>query len=445
MADAWLIKNAELINENCRFHGDLRVVDGRIAQIGATLDAGANEHVLDATGLWLLPGVIDDHVHFREPGMTQKADIAHESRACVAGGVTSFMEMPNTLPSATSQDELEAKYARAAETSAANYAFHFGATNDNLDTVRALDPQTVPGLKIFLCASTGNLLVDDPAILEALFRDSPVPVLTHCEDPDIIHANMAVARDHYGDAIQPWQHPQIRSRDACVASTKQAIELAQRHDTQLHVLHVSTADEAALFAPGRIDGKRITAETCVHFLHFDADDYARLANRIKCNPAIKDAADREELTAALADGRMDILATDHAPHLLEEKDQPYVKAPSGLPLVQFSLQSALEHVRAGRLTLERLVEAACHAPARLFQVHERGFLREGYHADLVLVDPTTDYTVTADKVESLCAWSPFAGETFAHSIRATFVNGALAWDGNQVHPGQHGERLAFDR
>ncbi len=445
MAEAWLIKHAELVNEGRRFQADLRIRDGRIDAIGTGLSARPDERVRDAAGLWLLPGMIDDHVHFREPGMTAKADIAHESRACVAGGVTSFMEMPNTLPPATSIEALEAKYARAAETSFANYAFHFGAANDNLEAIARLDPRTVSAVKLFMCESTGNLCVDDPATLEGVFRDSPVPVLTHCEDHATIHANLERARARYGDAIPPTEHPRIRSREACLASTRLALSLARRHDTRLHVLHVSTAEEAALFEPGPVAGKRITAETCVHFLHFDSSDYGRLGFRIKCNPAIKDAGDRQALLQALVEGRMDVLATDHAPHLAAEKEHPYTRAPSGLPLVQFALQSALEHVFAGRLGLERLVEATSHAPARLFGVQERGFLREGYAADLVLVDPARPCTVQARNVLSKCGWSPFEGETFRASIAATFVNGSLAWDGEKVAPARHGQRLAFER
>ncbi len=445
MAEAWVIRNAEFVNEGRRFEADVRVSDGIIEAIGGDLAARPGEQVLDASGMWLLPGIIDDHVHFREPGMTAKADIAHESRACVAGGVTSFMEMPNTRPPATSLEALEAKYARASTTSHANYAFHFGAANDNLEAVRRLDPRRVPGLKIFMCESTGNLCVDDADTLEALFRDSPLPVLTHCEDHDTIARNLIEARQRYGDDIPAAEHAWIRSREACITSTRLAISLARRHGTQLHVLHVSTAEEADLFEPGPIDGKRITAETCVHFLHFDASDYARLGFRIKCNPAIKEARDRKALLAALADGRMDVLATDHAPHLASEKDQPYPRAPSGLPLVQFSLQSALAHVADGILSLERLVEAMSHAPARLFRIARRGFLREGYAADLVLVDPHTPYVVDAGKVLSKCGWSPFEGETFKHRIRATFVNGALVWDGQSVLDKGPGQRLAFDR
>ncbi|MFC5740696.1 dihydroorotase [Dyella tabacisoli] len=445
MSIDWLIKNAELVNEGQRTHADLRIKHGRIETIAPGLDAHPGEQVIDASGLWLLPGMIDDQVHFREPGLTHKADIAHESRACAAGGITSFMEMPNTKPPALDRDSLEAKYARAAETSAVNYAFYLGASNDNLEAIRTLDPKTAPGVKVFMGASTGNMLVDNPEVLDGIFRVAPVPIITHCEDTPMIDALHAKAREKYGDDIPAREHPLIRSREACIKSTRLAIALAQKHGSRLHVLHISTADELALFQPGPLKGKRITAETCVHFLHFDDADYERLGFLIKCNPAIKTAADREAITRALADGRIDVLATDHAPHLLEEKGQLYDKAPSGLPLVQFALQAALQRVFEGKLTLERVVEAVCHTPATLFEVHQRGYLREGYAADLVLVDPNRPHTVRREEVLSLCGWSPFEGVTFNSSIAATFVNGQRVWDGSKVDAAVRGQRLAFDR
>jgi dihydroorotase len=445
MSTDWLIKNAELVNEGRRFHADLRVRGGRIDAIAGELAARPGEQVVDAAGLWLLPGMIDDQVHFREPGLTHKADIAHESRACAAGGITSFMEMPNTKPPALDRDSLEAKYARAAETSAVNYAFYMGASNDNLEAIRALDPKAAPGVKVFMGASTGNMLVDDPAVLDGIFREAPTPIITHCEDTPMIDANLAAAHAKYGEAIPAREHPLIRSREACIKSTRLAIELARRHGSRLHVLHISTADELALFEPGPLAGKKITAETCVHFLHFSDADYERLGFLIKCNPAIKTAADREAITRALAEGRIDVLATDHAPHLLEEKALPYDKAPSGLPLVQFALQAALQRVTEGKLTLERVVEAVCHAPATLFAVAGRGFLREGYAADLVLVDPNTPHTVRREEVLSKCGWSPFEGQTFASSIAATFVNGRKVWDGKRIDESVRGQRLAFSR
>ena len=441
----WLITNAELVDEGRRVHADLRVKDGRIERIDGSIPARAGERVLDANGRWLLPGMIDDQVHFREPGLTHKADLASESRACAAGGITSYMEMPNTKPPATDRAALEAKYARAAEVSRVNYAFYLGATNDNLAEIRALDPKAAPGVKVFMGASTGNMLVDDPATLDGIFRDAPVPLITHCEDTPTILANEEAAKARWGDDIPVSQHPLIRSREACIKSTRLAIELARKHGTRLHVLHISTADECALFEPGPVAGKRITAETCVHFLHFCDADYARLGALIKCNPAVKSAADREGITRALAERRIDVLATDHAPHLATEKSAQYPRSPSGLPLVQYALQCALERVFDGALTLERVVEAAMHAPATLFDVKERGFLREGFHADLVLVDPQTPQTVTAADVLSKCSWTPFEGYTFRSSIAATFVNGRRVWHDGRLDDDVRGMRLEFAR
>ena len=330
----WLITNAHMVNEGRRFEGDLRIRNGRIERIDGQISAQPNERVFDAAGRWLLPGMIDDQVHFREPGLEHKANIETESRACVAGGITSFMEMPNTKPPAVNREALEAKYERGRVSSRVNYAFYLGATNDNLADIQSLDPKAAPGIKVFMGASTGNMLVDNPATLDAIFRDAPTPIITHCEDTPMINANEARARDRWGDDIPAEQHPLIRSREACIKSTQLAISLARKHGTRLHVLHISTADELALFEPGPVSGKRITAETCVHFLHFSAKDYARLGHRIKCNPAIKDESDRIAITNALAEYRIDVLATDHAPHLTEEKANPYTSAPSGLPLVQ---------------------------------------------------------------------------------------------------------------
>jgi dihydroorotase len=441
----WLITNAHMVNEGRRFEGDLRIRNGRIERIDGQISAQPNERVFDAAGRWLLPGMIDDQVHFREPGLEHKANIETESRACVAGGITSFMEMPNTKPPAVNREALEAKYERGRVSSRVNYAFYLGATNDNLADIQSLDPKAAPGIKVFMGASTGNMLVDNPVTLDAIFRDAPTPIITHCEDTPMINANEARARDRWGDDIPAEQHPLIRSREACIKSTQLAISLARKHGTRLHVLHISTADELALFEPGPVSGKRITAETCVHFLHFSAKDYARLGHRIKCNPAIKDESDRIAITKALAEYRIDVLATDHAPHLTEEKANPYTSAPSGLPLVQYALQVALERVFDGELALERLVEAVTHAPATLFNVRERGYLREGYFADLVIIDPDKPHTVVASEVLSRCAWTPFEGETFRSSIAATFVNGQLAWNDGQLDDSVRGMRLEFAR
>jgi dihydroorotase len=444
MTRNWLIQNAVMVNEGSRFEGDLRIRAGRIERIGAGLSQRADEGLIDAAGRWLLPGMIDDQVHFREPGLTHKGDIQSESRAAVAGGITSFMEMPNTRPPAVSIESLEAKFAIAAQTAVANYSFYMGATNDNLTELRRLDPSRSCGIKIFMGASTGNMLVDNPDTLDAIFRDAPGIVITHCEDTPTIDANQAEFKARLGDAVGPQHHHLIRSREACIKSTRLAMELARRHNTRLHVLHITTAEEAALFDLGPIEGKRITAETCVHFLHFDAGDYPRLGNFIKCNPAVKEASDRKALIAALREGRLDVLATDHAPHTLAEKSLPYAEAPSGLPLVQYALQCALERVFDDQLTLECVVERCTHASARLFGVRERGFLREGYWADLVLVDPHKPHTVRREDVISRCGWSPFEGETFRSSIAATFVNGVRAWYQGAFDQIETAMRLSFD-
>ncbi len=447
----WLIRNARLVNEGREQEGDLRIAGARIEEIGLGLHARPGEQVLDAHGRWLLPGVIDDQVHFREPGLTHKGDLASESAAAVAGGVTSIMDMPNTRPPTLDSAALEDKYARAAGRCRANHGFYLGASNDNLDAIRALDPRAAPGIKVFMGASTGNMLVDDPAILEAIFRDAPTPVITHCEDTPTIEHALAEARQRFGDEVSVALHPDIRSREACLKSSQLAVSLAKAHGTRLHVLHISTADELALFEAGPLldrDGrlrKRITAETCVHFLHFAREDYARLGNFIKCNPAIKDASDRDALIAALRDDVIDVLATDHAPHTLEEKQQSYLAAPSGLPLVQEVLIAALELVHRRQLSLTKVVQKLCHASAQLFDVSERGFLREGYFADLVLVDPAAPHVIERDKVLSKCGWSPFEGMPFRSRVAATFVNGELAWDGERIVGAAHGQRLQFAR
>ena len=444
-----LIVNARLVNEGREFDGDLRIESGRIAQIGSGLKARGNETVVDASGCRLLPGMIDDQVHFREPGLEYKADMATESAAAVAGGLTSFMDMPNTSPPTLDAAALEDKYRRAAGRVWGNYGFYLGASNDNLAAIQSLDPRTAPGIKVFMGASTGNMLVDNPEILDGIFRDAPTPIITHCEDTPMIDAELARYKAQYGDDIPAACHPDIRSRAACLKSTELAISLARRHDTRLHVLHISTADELALFEPGplvRADGsrKRITAETCIHFLRFDRADYARLGHLIKCNPAIKDAGDREALIAALADDIIDVLATDHAPHTLEEKGRPYTSAPSGLPLVQYALVAALELVHEGKLTTAQVVQKFAHAPAQLFDVEGRGFLREGYAADLVLVEDTP-FTVQREDVLSKCGWSPFEGTTFHSRIASTWVNGQLAWNGRQLVGDPAGQRLTFTR
>ncbi|MET0327656.1 MAG: dihydroorotase, partial [Luteimonas sp.] len=367
-----------------------------------------------------------------------------------AGGLTSFMDMPNTSPPTLSADVLQDKYDRAAGRARANYGFYMGASNDNLDHVRRIDPLTTPGVKVFMGASTGNMLVDNPETLDGIFRETPVPIITHCEDTPTIDAIQREYVAKYGEDIPAECHPDIRSREACMKSTQLALSLARKHDTRLHVLHISTAEELALFERGPlVDAvgkvrKRITAETCIHFLRFDRSDYARLGHLIKCNPAIKDASDREALLRALAEDVIDVLATDHAPHLLSEKENPYTRAPSGLPLVQFALVAALECVHEGHFDITRVVQKFAHAPAQLFDVAERGFLREGYFADLVMVEDRP-FTVTREQVLSRCGWSPFEGTTFRSRIASTWVNGRLAWDGSQLVGDAAGQRLAFAR
>jgi len=444
-----LITNAKMVNEGQITETDLRIADGRIEQLASRLTVRAGETVIDAAGRWLLPGMIDDQVHFREPGLTHKGDIASESAAAVAGGITSFMDMPNTIPPTLDAPALQAKYQAAAGRSWGNYGFYFGASNDNLAHLRALDAKTTPGIKVFMGASTGNMLVDDPHTLDAIFRHANVPVITHCEDTPIIDANARAFSQQYGHTLSAEQHPDIRSRQACLKSSQWAVSLAKQHGTRLHVLHVSTAEELALFEPGPLvsangQRKQITAETCIHFLHFSRADYARLGNLIKCNPAIKEASDQQALIAALADGRIDVLATDHAPHTWEEKQKPYVQAPSGLPLVQYALVAALELVAQGKLKMTDIVQKFAHAPAQLFDVSQRGFLREGYFADLVLVE-NTPFTVQRDQVLSKCAWSPFEGTTFSSRIAATWVNGIHVWNGQQLCGRPTGQRLEFAR
>lgn len=444
-----LITNARIVNEGREFEADLRIEGERIALIGESLAARAGETVVDAAGRWLMPGMIDDQVHFRDPGLTHKGDIASESAAAVAGGITSFMDMPNTNPPTLDSSVLEAKYVLAAGRAFGNYGFYHGASNDNLEAIRALDPKAAPGIKVFMGASTGNMLVDDPDTLDAIFREAPVPIITHCEDTPMIDANFAAHLAQYGDALSAEHHPDIRSREACLKSSRLAVELARRHDSRLHVLHISTADELDLFERGpmiRADGsrKRITAETCVHFLHFARADYARLGNLIKCNPAIKEDSDRAALVAALAEDVIDVLATDHAPHTREEKAQPYAQAPSGLPLVQYALQVALEHVHEARLTRAQVVQKFAHAPAQLFDVAERGFLREGHYADLVMVEDRP-LTIEREDILSKCGWSPFEGHTFKSRIAGTWVNGRHVWDGSRVLGQAQGKRLEFSR
>ena len=435
------IVNARIVNEGEIIEGDLSIARGRIAGIDAGGPEGAT--VVDAAGAWLLPGMIDDQVHFREPGLEHKGTIATESRAAVAGGVTSYLEMPNCNPQTVTAEALEDKHARAAAGSMANYGFYLGATNDNLDAVKAVDRRRACGIKVFMGSSTGNMLVDDERTLEAIFANAPLPVATHCEHTPTILANERRARERYGDRIPFSEHPRIRPAEACYRSSSLAVELARRHGTRLHVLHITTARELGLFEAGDIGGKRITAEACVHHLFFDDTAYPTHGSRIKCNPAIKSAADRDALWAAVNDGRIDVIATDHAPHTAEEKARPYTAAPAGLPLVQHALLVLFEQVRSGRCTVATMVEKTAHAPARLFDIRERGFIREGYWADLVLMDPSA---VSRDEpIHAKCGWSPFSGFPFNARVRATWVNGELRYRDGRFLPGARGRAVQFDR
>ena len=439
-----IITNARLVTDGAVSEADVLIRGGRIAKIDSTIPAGSNTVVYDASGHYLLPGLIDDQVHFREPGGTHKGSIATESRAALAGGITSYMEMPNVNPPTVCRDRLSDKYTRAAKKSHANYAFYLGATNDNIDQIRSLTPGEACGVKVFMGASTGNMLVDEPAALMQIFSSSPVPVVTHCEDTPTIQANEQKQRDQFGEDVPVENHAVIRSEQACYLSSSLAVDLARQHQTRLHVLHLTTGRELELFSNAPLEQKHITAEVCAHHLFFDDRDYASKKGFIKCNPAIKTSHDREGLLQGVVDNYIDVLATDHAPHTLEEKQQTYFNIPSGLPLVQHALLSILEHYHSGKFTLPLIAEKACHAPARIFGVVDRGYIREGYWADLVLVDLDRPYTVTRDNVLYKCGWSPFEGYTFKSSIMTTWINGELGYHKGKILDGVRGQRLQLD-
>lgn len=441
-----LIRDAQVVNEGRTFAADVLVRDGRIERVATEgLGAVRGAQEVDARGLHLLPGAIDDQVHFREPGLTHKDDIAHASAAAAAGGITSFMEMPNTVPQTLTQELLTAKYAMGAASSVVNWSFYMGISNDNLDEALRTDPRTVCGLKAFLGSSTGNMLVDDPATLENLFREAHMLLAVHAEDERMVRANTERAVERWGDAVPVSEHPHIRSAEACYASSSNAVALARRYGTRLHVLHISTARELELFAPGPLEGKHITAEACVHHLWFTDADYAAKGTAIKWNPAVKTAEDRDAIRRAVIDGRIDVIATDHAPHTAEEKARPYVNCPSGAPLVQHALVAMLELVHQGVFTLPQVVEKMCHAPARMFQVAGRGFVREGHRADLVLVDLDAPWTVARENLLYKCGWSPMEGQRFRSRVRKTWVNGRLVHDDGRVDTTARGERLRFER
>ena len=440
-----LIKSATIVNENQQFVADLLIKDGLIDRIAPQIDVKADKEI-NAEGLHLFPGAIDDQVHFREPGLTHKAEIYTESRAAVAGGITSFMEMPNTVPNTLTQELLEDKYQIASRNSLANYSFFMGASNNNLDEVLRTDIKNVCGIKVFMGSSTGNMLVDNPVTLEQLFSQSPMLIATHCEDEATIQNNLAHYKQLLGDNIPVKLHPIIRSEEACYLSSSMAVELAKKHNTRLHILHISTEKETHLFDNTiPLKDKRITAEACIHHLWFSDADYETKGNLIKWNPAVKTTADREGVLKAVLDGRIDVIATDHAPHTIEEKAQPYLQAPSGGPLVQQAMQAMLELYHQGKITLEQIAEKMAHNVATCFQIEKRGFIREGYWADIVLVNLNKANTVTKDSLLYKCKWSPFEGTTFKSSIVHTLVSGNLAWSNGNLTSGIAGNRMTFNR
>ncbi|WP_425234742.1 dihydroorotase [Ulvibacterium sp.] len=440
-----LIKNAKIVNENKIFESDVLIKDDLILKIGRDI-TDVNADTVDAQGKYLLPGIIDDQVHFREPGLTHKGNIASESRAAIAGGITTFMEQPNTNPQTVTIERLEEKFAMAANTSYANYSFPFGGTNDNLEEIKRLDKNACSGIKLFLGSSTGNMLVDNEAVIEKIFRNTEMVISAHCEDEGTIQRNLAQYKEQYGEDIPVQFHPSIRSEEACYLSSSKAIALAKKTGARLHVFHLSTGKETQLFRNDiPLKEKKITAEVCIHHLWFSDTDYKDKGTLIKWNPAVKTAMDRKQLWEALLDDRIDVIATDHAPHTLQEKDNVYTKAPSGGPLVQHALPAILEKYKEGSISLESVVEKMCHNPAILFQIERRGFVREGYFADLVLVNLNNPWTVSKDTILYKCGWSPFEGSTFSSKISHTFVNGHLAYENGKFSAKRNARRLTFER
>jgi dihydroorotase len=442
-----LIKNAKIVNEGSIFEGDVLIENEYIVEIAESISAkSSTTKVIDAEGNYLIPGAIDDQVHFREPGLTHKGDIASESRAAVAGGITSYIEQPNTVPNAVTQEILEEKYVIASEKSYANYSFMMGATNDNLEEVLKTDPTNVAGIKIFLGSSTGNMLVDNDAVLEKIFSGTKMLIAVHCEDEETIKYNLEDYKDEYGDKVPVTKHHLIRSAEACYISSSKAVALAKKTGARLHVFHLSTAKEMELFSNKiPVADKQITAEVCVHHLWFTNADYETKGNLIKWNPAIKTEADRDALWEALNDDRIDVIATDHAPHTLDEKKLPYLQAPSGGPLVQHAVVAMFEAFHQGKITVEKIVEKMAHNPAKIFKINKRGFIREGYFADLVLVNAGLPWSVKKENILSKCGWSPFQGYTFKSRITHTFVNGQLVYNNFKVKDIRCGKRLTFDR
>ncbi len=440
-----LIQSGLVVNEGKIEELDLLISDGKIEKVAKNIPVTEASKVIDAKGKYVLPGFIDDQVHFREPGLTHKANIQTESRAAVAGGITSFMEMPNTVPNALTQELLQDKYDIAAETSLANYSFFMGASNDNLDEVLKTDPKRICGIKVFMGSSTGNMLVDAKPTLEGIFKEAPTIVATHCEDEATIRANTEKYRNQFGEDV-PWKyHPVIRSEEACYKSSSMAAELASKFDTRLHILHISTAKEVGIFRNDiPLEEKKITAEACTHHLWFTDADYDTYGARIKWNPAVKSKEDREGIWKGLLENRIDVLATDHAPHTIEEKANKYFKAPSGGPLVQHALPALFEAHEQGRISIERIVEKACHAPAILFEIEKRGFIREGYFADIVLVEKSS-WEVSKENILYKCGWSPFEGTKFQYKVNTTLVNGNVVYENDRIIEAGPGQRLTFDR
>lgn len=443
---AFIIRNARIVNEGIIREGDVLIRNSRIEKIANSISVDYQCTEINANGMLLMPGAIDDQVHFREPGLTHKGEIYTEARAAVAGGITSFMEMPNTVPQATTQALLEEKYQRAAVCSLANYSFFMGTTNHNLDEVLRTDPHTVCGIKIFMGSSTGDMLVDNESVLERVFANAPTLIATHCEDEATIKANLEAARVTYGEMVPPSQHPVIRSAEACYKSSSFAVGLAKKHGTRLHILHISTAHETELFSNELpLEKKKITAEACIHHLWFTDHDYIEKGNFIKWNPAVKTMKDRDAIRKAVVDNRIDVIATDHAPHTIEEKKQSYFKSPSGGPLVQHAVVAMLEMAKEGWISTEQVVEKMAHAPAVLFNIGDRGFIREGYYADLVLVNPDESWTVNSSNILYKCGWSPFEGHAFSSKVKMTFVNGNLVYNDGRFDESVKGQRLLFNR
>lgn len=442
-----LIKNAKIVNEGTIFEGDVLIENEFIVEIAETISAKSSAtKIINAEGNYLIPGAIDDQVHFREPGLTHKGNIASESRAAVAGGITSFIEMPNTNPQTVTIDLLEEKFAIAAENSLANYSFMFGGTNDNLEEILKVDPKTVAGLKIFLGSSTGNMLVDNEQVLEKIFSSTPLLISVHCEDEETIKNNLAKYKEEYGDDIPMKFHHLIRSEEACYISSSKAIELAKKTGARLHVFHLSTAKEMSLFTNKiPLEEKKITAEVCIHHLWFTDKDYEKKGTLIKWNPAVKTQADQDALWEALLDGRIDVIATDHAPHTLEEKKNVYTSAPSGGPLVQHAVVAMFEMFHQGKISVEKIVEKMAHNPAKLFKIEKRGFIKEGFYADVVIVDAGLPWSVKKENILYKCGWSPFEGFTFKSRITHTFVNGEMVYNNFKVKDVRAGKRLTFDR